>query len=203
MLNWIKKILILQTIRIKMKIRKLVVQLISTSPLNRTTSKKSIQMKNTLLIILSICLQSFIADAQEISSQIIATSGQDNITSNISCSWTLGDIAIKEYHSNAIILSQGFQQSYLLINNISESNKQINCDIYPNPTTDKLFVLIKDEQLKDISVALYSAMGLPVWTKTHITGSFEIDFLQYPTGNYFLSISDNKNVSTFKITHIK
>jgi len=68
-------------------------------------------MKRNLLF-LSLAGMAMIANAQSVSPEVIATSGDYYENANISISWSLGEVVTETFTGASIILTQGFQQPF-------------------------------------------------------------------------------------------
>ena len=82
--------------------------------------------------------------------------------------------------------------------------KEMNRDefhVYPNPTTDFVFVTIPGDIKGNLTTTVMNLLGAVVKTEkyTHAEASVKIDFSSLPTGIYLLKLSDNTVVKTVKI----
>lgn len=69
----------------------------------------------------------------------------------------------------------------------------------PNPVADKLRIH-NDEVIKNITV--YNLLGQSVWSKDINSSEIEIDLSSLKSGNYFVKISKDDKIKTFKINKI-
>ncbi|HKR03354.1 MAG TPA: T9SS type A sorting domain-containing protein [Bacteroidia bacterium] len=81
-------------------------------------------------------------------------------------------------------------------NFISEPEKNLSLNIYPNPTHGK--VIINNNNLAEAEVYNYLGEKIYLPSRKNPT-SCEIDFSNSPNGIYFLKINDRKNTLTKKI----
>jgi hypothetical protein len=82
--------------------------------------------------------------------------------------------------------------------------KEMNRDefhVYPNPTTDFVFVTIPGDIKGNLTATVMNLLGAVVKTEkyTHAEASAKIDFSTLPSGIYLLKLSDNTVVKTVKI----
>jgi hypothetical protein len=73
--------------------------------------------------------------------------------------------------------------------------------VYPNPTTDFVFVTIPEEIKGNLTATVMNLFGAVVKTEkyTHAEASVKIDFSSLPSGIYLLKLADNTVVKTVKI----
>jgi hypothetical protein len=80
--------------------------------------------------------------------------------------------------------------------------ENIDClTVFPNPTTDKIYIKAGGKEVK--SVMLFNNMGLRLYSTGKVTGDFSMDVSGYPSGLYNLVVSVNgscKKVSRFIIS---
>ena len=141
--------------------------------------------------LLTIVIIPGILFSQTNSLQVIASSGNYFENSNVSISCTLGEIAIETLSNDNLKLTQGFQQSEITVMSVQDvAAGEINITVYPNPTSDLLFVEINDNPNSKIVIELIDATGrllinqniekYPVFT--------ELDLKPYLSGIYLLKI---------------
>ena len=81
----------------------------------------------------------------------------------------------------------------------NEVLKQIDVEVYPNPTSAKLFIK-PDGQYKKIAVFLYSESGELLITKEMVNKSItEINMERFSSGVYILKISSDSASTTLKV----
>ena len=163
-------------------------------------------MKAITIYILLAFLCYNIAKAQQ---QVIATGGDYNSIPSGSLCWTLGESVIETYSSNGQILTQGFQQVNLTVNDFFVSKElQTEISVFPNPASD--YVSLKIGNLSEIKESaktegilyeLTDMNGKILKTEKLIIGNQQIYLNNLAAGTYFLSIIGNSNLTlkTFKI----
>ena len=163
-------------------------------------------MKKLLLFSL-IFVSHKIVFSQTISPEIIATSGDYFTNGNNALSWTIGETVIETYSTSNNMLSQGFQQPYYLITDLSEnSSAKISVNIYPNPSSNFLTINFSVETKLPLTIEIIDITGNSVLKKfvPAKTIKSEIDISQFAQAVYFFKIiSTEQNIfSTYKIQKI-
>ena len=97
-------------------------------------------MKKIFPLVIAFVLSFQLASSQgiELSPTVIASAGNYSEAGGISLSWTLGEVAVTTLTQGDIVLTQGFQQSFL--KDVGFGVHPINWQIaaYPNPVVDEL-----------------------------------------------------------------
>jgi len=108
-----------------------------------------------------------------------------------SLSYSVGQIAT--------MTGEGVQQAYEIYLLTALDDVKIDCDVYPNPTSDILHVRI--EQLKDeLMIQLLDIQGRLVEQQTMNATCVDIDMSTLLKGIYFLHvIQQNQTLATYKI----
>src|SRR5690606_31511463 len=71
--------------------------------------------------------------------------------------------------------------------------------VYPNPTSDKVFVESVSQWRNDISLALYTLQGKYLTTVVQAIGTgYTIDMSQLPAGFYLLKVSTADGAAHYK-----
>ena len=154
-------------------------------------------MKKLLTIILfsfSIC--SF---SQSVEIEAISSGGEYLENGNISLSTTIGELSVENFEQNNIILTQGFQQGFFNITDISTIKKNnIEISLYPNPTTDVVNITCTAHDCK------YSVIDIT--GKTIFNGELRgyitpITLSNFNSGHFIIEIysKGNKIEKTFKV----
>jgi hypothetical protein len=144
--------------------------------------------------ILSCCYQS---NAQE-----VVTSGGDYFSnSSGSLSFTMGEPIVETFLGTTKILTQGFQQTRLLIVNVEDFQfSKINAEVFPNPTNYLLNVRVKNAGNAKIRCKLYDSDGKFLFRNDSSEQEFTISMSQFGSGIYYLKVATRHNeMETFKI----
>lgn len=81
---------------------------------------------------------------------------------------------------------------------VAENNIQkVNCLIFPNPTSGKLTLEIKNNETGEIE--FYNVFGKKIYSEQVSSGRAKIDLSNHPNGIYFLNIKTEKESFTQKI----
>jgi hypothetical protein len=154
------------------------------------------------LILIGFLLHGF-AQAQSLTPEVMATSGDFFSTTAGSLSWTLGEPVVETFSNVTSTLTQGFQQSEINLNGIEELNTDICVSVYPNPTSGKIYVQFTNPQHAYTSLNLYALNGTLLKTVDVFNNQeFYTDISAFPNGTYIMTITD-KNQLHQSITILK
>jgi hypothetical protein len=156
-------------------------------------------MKRPILFILLLFLSGGVLTAQL---QVISTAGGVVENSNGSVSWTLGETVVGSLEGTNTVITQGFQQSNLVVSTDVETppGLDIQTRVYPNPVKDILNVDIKNRENSDLNYALYDIEGKLLQKGFVGSASFTISLGGYPTGQYILQVyTEQKIINSFNI----
>jgi hypothetical protein len=164
-------------------------------------------MKTILLITWAIL--PLLALGQSVERQVIASSGQFASGGGYSHSYTLGETATLTLTEEALILTQGFQQSAQSSVSIEEPELDLSVNAFPNPTQDAITIDLTSSQLLTIQVELFDAAGRSIpagQSMVKVTGrtQMHIDLKTQAPGSYFVRLSDiegkmNKTIQIKKV----
>jgi Secretion system C-terminal sorting domain len=155
-------------------------------------------MKKLLFTVIGIVLFSFVS-GQTTSRDLVSTSGGHSENATYQIDWSVGEPATNTYSSGAYILSQGFQQSEYIIVEIEEFDANVNISVYPNPTTDIIFIST-EEFLENSTIVLMDVSGRVVEIKEITESRSQIDMGNLMNGTYLLSIkAEDQTIKTLKI----
>jgi hypothetical protein len=131
--------------------------------------------------------------------QVIATSGGQSPSGTIT--YTLGELVIDTYNGTDKKLTQGFQQSRLIITAISEI-KGLSYDVkaFPNPTTDFIKIKLEKNIPESVDFLLMDINGKVLAEGKIEKGETDISFESLGVGTYFVKIvQDKAEVKTIKV----
>lgn len=155
-------------------------------------------MKNYLQTILFILVFSAGTTAQ----QVVSSAGEQQSASEVQISWTLGEPVITTTNNSQYILTQGFQQSKLVVTAIKEiSFPQLSIKAYPNPTSEYLNLELSEPVNENLEISMFDVNGKLLMKKKMVANKQKIKMKSFAAGSYLLKIatSDNLSYSTFKI----
>lgn len=160
-------------------------------------------MKSFLLLI-SVLLFAKHLKAQDISKQVIGTSGETLTSTSYVLAFTVGESIVGEIQNN-VTLSQGFwsvlqDEGTLGIDSEDEIMEHIK--IYPNPVRDYLNINVNNTLNSDVRINLYDLNGkLIVEKEINASMDSRLDMTKLSHGLYFLTIKtlNNRYNNTIKI----
>lgn len=158
-------------------------------------------IKNTSISLAFIvfCVLPTILKAQN----AVVTTGKIISSENGSVSYSIGQVGYSSINGSNGNLIEGVQQPYE-ISVITQSDyfKEIvlECEAYPNPTSDKLFVRADNSNFISMSYQLFTIDGQLVKEGAIKDFVTSVSMLELVSSSYYLTISaDNVIVKTFKI----
>jgi hypothetical protein len=166
-------------------------------------------MKKIVLFIVMASL-TYGLKAQSIERYVIGSAGGSYYNGvDFEMDYTVGEVAITTIGTNNI-LTQGFQQPFRLtwVSVQEYANNPAQAIIYPNPVVDQLNISIQNAKTGEYRVVVYDLLGQLLIDKSAVVGfdgiaQLNLDFQQYPTGNYFVRImNEQKIIQTGKIIKI-
>jgi hypothetical protein len=159
---------------------------------------------NYLKQMATICFAfaTMVVSSQELSRQIVSTSGGQSQAPTFDLSWTIGQAGLAGTYTNGgTTLCVGFQQSDLLSTNIAEQYSD-ELKIFPNPCSDFLYINMTKQEQTDVILKLMDSYGRIRYEQSFtFSGSLEhkINISVLPHGMYYLEMKTN----TKMITEIK
>ncbi len=126
-------------------------------------------MKKLISLLAAILLTAQISFSQvaTLSPTVIASAGNYAESGSISLSWTLGEIAVSTLTQGDLILTQGFQQSYVLPDNIELDPIDWQIIAYPNPVNDELSIQFDVLEPTDFWIEIQDVTGRILSQKQH------------------------------------
>ncbi len=132
---------------------------------------------------------------------VFASQGNYTESGDMSVSWTIGDSFIKTAESSDGTLTQGFQQSFLKIKKIQNTEfASFNAQVFPNPTSGILNVRLEDK-VKEYTMEILDVTGKLMHKSNEDQRLVEMDMSNYAAGQYFIRLfnSSEKTMSIFEI----
>lgn len=152
-----------------------------------------------------------IIHAQETSQYIISPAGSSDIHQNIEIDWTIGEMAIQTFTASNYMLTEGFHQPFLYVEEIINSGEltrleNINVSIWPNPTSSILQIKMNSEfnEIGHISLKTIEGRKLQSTKVSLSSGHYEFEMGTYPPGAYMLRLINEGGtlLKTYKIIKI-
>lgn len=135
--------------------------------------------------------------------QELISTGGDLFLNNAegSLSFSIGEPVGETLTGSGYILTQGFQQSKLVINTIKEDSVEgLIVKAFPNPAKDNVFITISNAGTKKINCEILDQEGKIVLKKELTPGKTELTLKPLSGGMYILNIkSDNQIHKVYKI----
>lgn len=150
------------------------------------------------LFLIGACLALSQVNAQE----SVLSSGGNSSGSSGNVSYSVGQIFYKTINGTTAYLSQGVEQPFEIQTVLGQDNFNVNLElsVYPNPTTDIIYLKIKESNFESIQYQLFDINGRLVDNNRVFENSTIIQMGKYPEAIYLLKVIDNnKEVKTFKI----
>lgn len=119
-----------------------------------------------------------------------------------SSSFTVGQLFTQNVSNANGTISEGIQLSYEVstLSNPELESIKLNVSTYPNPTTDKLIIAVKDIDVTNMRFVVHDINGREVINQTFTNNHQEVKMKDFPTGIYILTTKlNNKPIKTFKI----
>ena len=167
-------------------------------------------MKKILPIIIVAAFfgqQAFSQDI-ELSPTVIASAGNYSEAGGISLSWTLGEVAVTTLQQGEIILTQGFQQSFLKDVGFAANPIKWHIAAYPNPVQDKLWIQFDLPEAKDFMIEIQDVNGRVISQHQHkqiFPGDvIQVDVSAFSYGVYFFRVAtaDRRQTRVISITKL-
>lgn len=138
--------------------------------------------------------------AQTLSPEVVSPAGDYFSNGNNFISWTIGEPVVETFSGSANILTQGFQQPYFAITDISEkATGQMRVDVSPNPAADFLSVSVENNLPCLMLLQLYDITGKKLIDREIPEGETAISLREYPDSPYLLKITCEEESRVFKI----
>ncbi len=148
------------------------------------------------------------AQSIELTPTVIASAGSYSEAGGISLSWTLGEIAVTSLSNGNIILTQGFQQSFL--GDVGLDVNPVNWKIaaYPNPVRDELKLQFELPEAKEFFIEIHDIYGRLVsqeqYKQIFPRDVIKVEMSSFMPGVYFFRVStaDLEQVRVLTITKL-
>lgn len=115
-------------------------------------------MKKLLFLFPLLCT-TFLS-AQSIERSVIGAYGASGSNGSIEVDMTVGEVAITTGQSGSLIVTQGFHQPSGGITGIEQPLRiTVDYSLYPNPTTDKLYLELRTENTTELQVEIVDVRG--------------------------------------------
>jgi len=128
--------------------------------------------------------------AQEITEYVIGTTGGNDHQATHETSWTIGEVITETYNVETLTLTQGIQQGNLAVSWIGEDiPTEFQIKAYPNPVNNIIHIELHKPGL---GYQVINVKGRVIQNGIFFTVRDQIDFVDIPSGIYFLKVDDYK-----------
>ncbi len=158
-------------------------------------------MKAIGIVLVTLVLSWMCTQGQEISQEVVSSSGDCFDNSSGQLSWTLGELATETYEADDATLIQGFQQPIYEVATVFENTEYNNLiQVYPVPSSD--FITVEFEEIQDvIQIVLYNLQGEIISTKQGESATVTLDLNNLSRSEYILKIMNKEKnlMKSYKI----
>lgn len=114
---------------------------------------------NKFFLVFALCCCSTVC-AQSIERSVIGAYGGSGTAGTIEVDMTVGEVAITTGETGTMVVTQGFHQPDDGITSIDKPlGISVQYSLYPNPTTDKLYLELSAERSTEVQVEIIDARG--------------------------------------------
>lgn len=147
-------------------------------------------------VLLAMLLVSFGLQAQV----SMNAAGGDAASDGGSVSFSVGQVVFGANAGTNGSVTQGVQQPYeISVLSVAEQAENINLSVYPNPSTDYLYLTTSDE-ISNLSYQLFDMNGRLLKSGKIVENQTNINMQGLVSATYFVKVNQgNKTVKSFKI----
>ena len=138
--------------------------------------------------------------------ETVPASGGEATGGGGTSSYSVGQITYTTDNGTNGSVAKGVQQPYeiSIVTGIEATNINLELSVYPNPTTDRLTLAVKDTELNNLKFQLYDLSGKLIQQAQLRAQNTQINMQNLAAATYLLKVTDsNKVVKTFKIIRNK
>jgi len=155
----------------------------------------SMPIRILTFLILIVTMTVVPVKGQYLSPVLLSSSGSTFHTTDITISWSLGELAVSTVRSNEWMLTQGFHQPPLVEepNSIGKKTETgLSVSVFPNPCRNRIFITCKGISYHTIRYQIHTIQNRLVCSNSisTVSGSepFEIPVNHLTPGLYILNI---------------
>ena len=164
-------------------------------------------MKKLIPLFAAMLMTANLAFGQDVqlSPTVIASAGNYSESGDISLSWTLGEIAVSTLSGGDIVLTQGFQQAYLVGTGFDLDPISWQIIAYPNPVSSELKIQFDVLEVSNFLIEIQDVTGrilsLEQYKEVFPGDVIQVEMNSYKSGVYFFRVSstDRKQVRVLSI----
>lgn len=134
--------------------------------------------------------------------EVVSSSGGSASGMGGTVSYTIGQVSFMSYSGTNGSAWQGVQHGYEIKTGIEESLIQIELTAYPNPTSDFLYLRIKNYENRQMVFNLFDMQGKLLLKENIFENLSIINMGDYLPSTYILTIQDIKSNKKLKTVQI-
>jgi hypothetical protein len=157
---------------------------------------------NKLLLLLFLLLLLRTGITNSYGQDVISTNGGSCKSAAFQLDYTIGEPVIETLSSSSNTLTQGFQQSNLIVTAIDQiAIGAIDLKLYPNPVVDELMLETCNLSQEKLLLKLFDISGKLILQKNLKQTVEKIDMQAYRKGNYLLIVYTGNEIplQSFKV----
>jgi hypothetical protein len=141
------------------------------------------------------------ARAQTATPELISSSGASFSNATYQMDWSVGEISTETYSNDDHVLTQGFHHGVYVITTVFDCLfSEIIISVSPNPTDGFINLKVESKEIERLAFSVTDLTGIVIQTEMLSPETEPIDFSDYATGTYFITVSQNNQViRSFKI----
>ncbi|MDX1407919.1 MAG: T9SS type A sorting domain-containing protein [Saprospiraceae bacterium] len=139
---------------------------------------------------------------------LLSSSGGDDQSREIQLSWSLGEPVVTTVTTPGGILTQGFQQPFLRVQEVPPRPfvaSELEVQVMPNPVASVVRIMIDKAATQDVTIRWYDLAGQRVDGGAYrfSSGMMEWDVSGFAPGTYVLTVTcDGFPARTFLVTRV-
>jgi hypothetical protein len=161
--------------------------------------KTTIMQTRRIFLVFLVMVFYNTALSQSISKRVVGTSGNTLSNSNLKVSWTVGEPVVGLMTASGNQLGNGYHPSLnVQALSVEESLLDVQLKIYPNPTSQMLYV--SHPELNSFLIKISDVNGKLIYSSS-INKEEPLDISNYSQGMYLVTIENKENnkTNTYKI----
>ena len=127
--------------------------------------------------------------SQQLTHEVLGSSGGEFSNGNIQLDWTLGELSVETMSVSSVILTEGFQQAELILVSTKNIDYDVNIISYPNPFLS--YINIQKDTDKTLHLECMDVLGRLLKSEMLTENIQQIDLQHLASAIYFLKITDN------------
>jgi len=135
--------------------------------------------------------------------QAVLASGGNATGSGGTVSYSIGQVVYSAVDTQSGFIIEGVQQPLEVTDptvNIEKVVISLSASVYPNPSTDYLYLKIEEYPIESTHFHLYDQNGKLLQSKKITDLETQISMKEYQSAMYFVTVTDNKKeIKTFKV----